>query len=162
MRVLLTSDFYHPVIGGAERQVRLLAAELTRRGHDVRVATTAQAGLDARDSVDGVEVERLDSLATAVPWFSGDPARRFVPPAPDPRLVRGLRRMLAERPADVVHANGWIAYACAAAVAGSDTPLVLSVRDYGYSCAVRSLLWRGRELCDGPSPARCLDCAGRH
>jgi glycosyltransferase involved in cell wall biosynthesis len=70
--------------------------------------------------------------------------------------------LLSEHPVDMVHANGWIAYACAAAVAGSDTPLVLSVRDYGYSCPVRSLLWRGRELCDGPSPARCLDCAGRH
>jgi glycosyltransferase involved in cell wall biosynthesis len=74
-------------------------------------------------------------------------------------LVLGLRRLLGEQPVDVVHANGWIAYASAAAVAGGDTPLVISVRDYGYACATRSLLWRDRELCHGPAPGRCLDCA---
>ena len=37
-------------------------------------------------------------------------------------------------------------------------PLILTVRDYGYSCALRTLM-RGGVLCDGPSPAKCVSCA---
>ena len=48
MRLLLTTDLFAPIIGGAERQVGLLAAALLASGHEVRVATTAQPGLPAR------------------------------------------------------------------------------------------------------------------
>jgi glycosyltransferase involved in cell wall biosynthesis len=160
MKVLLTSDFFHPVIGGAERQVGLLAAALAGHGHDVRVATTAQPGLPARDEVDGVAVVRLSSVAGILPAPSG--GRRFLPPAPDPMLTLGLRRVVGEWHPDVVHASGWIGYSSAAAVADGVAPLVLSVRDYGHACATRNLLWRDRVLCEGPSLGRCLDCAGRH
>ena len=44
MRVLLASDFYPPFIGGAERQVQLLAAALSNRGHAVDVATVWHEG----------------------------------------------------------------------------------------------------------------------
>ena len=162
MRILLTSDLFHPLIGGAERQVRLLAAELARRGHGVMVATTLQPGLATDDVVDDVPVKRLPALATSVPWFSGDAARRFLPPLPDPRLVLGLRRLTTAWPVDVIHASGWIAYASAAAVADGRAPMVLSVRDYGHACATRNLLQRDRVLCDGPRLAKCLECAGRH
>ncbi len=160
MRVLLTSDFFHPVIGGAERQVGLLASALAGHGHDIRVATTTQPGLAARDEVDGVPVVRLGSIAAVLPAPSG--GRRFLPPAPDPMLTLGLRRLVGEWHPDVVHASGWIGYSSAAAVADGVAPLVLSVRDYGHACATRNLLWHDRELCDGPSLGRCLDCAGRH
>lgn len=160
MRVLLTSDFFHPVIGGAERQVGLLAAALADHGHEVRVATTSQPGLAAHDEVDGVAVVRLASIAGVLPAPSG--GRRFLPPAPDPLLTVGLRRLVGTWRPDVVHASGWIGYSSAAAVADGVAPLVLSVRDYGHACATRNLLWRDRVLCDGPSLGRCLDCAGRH
>ncbi len=160
MRVLLTSDFFHPVIGGAERQVGLLASALVSLGHEVRVATTAQPGLDTRAVVDGVRVDRLRSLASALPAPGG--GRRFLAPAPDPQLSLGLRRLVRDWQPEVVHASGWIAYSSAAAVLDRSAPLVLSVRDYGHACATRSLLWRDRELCDGPSLPQCLDCAGRH
>jgi glycosyltransferase involved in cell wall biosynthesis len=162
VRLLLTTDFYHPFIGGAERQMQLLAEELGRRGHAVRVATTAMPGRPAVETIGGVEVHRLGTTAARLPFGGGDPARRFLPPAPDPELVLGMRRLIAEAPVDAVHASGWIGFASAAAVA-SDTavPLVLSVRDYGYACATRNLLHEGRALCDGPALAKCLGCAGR-
>lgn len=161
MRLLLTSDFFHPQIGGAERQVRLLAAELHSRGHVVEVVTVRQAGMSARDEVDGVPVHRLDAAASMFAGRAGDPRRFFLPPAPDPRLVVGLRRVIKRHRSDVVHASGWIGYSSAAATLGL-APVVLSARDYGYSCAVRSLLQKDVTLCSGPGFLKCLDCAGRH
>jgi glycosyltransferase involved in cell wall biosynthesis len=161
-RILLTSDFFHPTIGGAERQVQLLASALAARGHHVTVATVRQRDQAETAVVDGVSLRRLSALSTAIPGASADANRKFLPPVPDPRLVAGLRALIDELGGvDVVHANGWIAYSSAAALEGNAAPLVLSVRDYGYSCAVRSLLHEGREICDGPAPAKCAHCAGR-
>ncbi len=159
MRVLLTSDFYHPFIGGAERQVGLLASALMGLGHEVRVATTAHPGLAATQAIDAVPVTRLASAAGHFPAPAG--GRRFLPPAPDPVLTVGLRRLITDWSPDIVHASGWIAYSTSVAVADHAAPMVLSVRDYGHACATRELLRRGRALCDGPSLGRCLDCAGR-
>jgi glycosyltransferase involved in cell wall biosynthesis len=66
---------------------------------------------------------------------------------------------MREDPPDVVHASGWIAYSNAAALTGTSTPLVLSVRDYGYSCAVRTLMQFDHWPCSGPAPKKCLQCA---
>lgn len=162
LRVLLTTDFYHPHIGGAERQVRLLAAALAQRGHAVRVATASQPGLPERDELDGVPLLRLRTASTAVPWFSSDQERRFLPPVPDPALTFALRREVRRFRPDVVHASGWIAYSSAAAVVRDRAALLISVRDYGYACAVRSLLHEGRRLCSGPAPGKCLGCAAKH
>ena len=159
MNVLIASDFYEPFIGGAERQVQLLAAALASRAHDVRVATVWHHGSLERESEGPVQVHRLQSLILEQRALSTDPVRRFHPPVPVPGIVRGLRAMIAEQQPSVVHANGWIAYSCAAALIGSKIPLVLSVRDYGYSCAVRTLMQFDRVLCSGPAPAKCLRCA---
>jgi glycosyltransferase involved in cell wall biosynthesis len=161
MRILLASDFYPPFIGGAERQVQLLGRELARRGHVVSVASIWSAGMaECMHVEDGVAVHRLKGLTTRVPWFFRDPKRRYHPPFPDPSIVIGLRRLIREVRPDVVHAAGWIAYSCAAALFGKDVPLIVSARDYGYSCAIRTLLRNGR-VCDGPAPLKCLGCAAQ-
>lgn len=159
MRVLIASDFYRPFIGGAERQVQLLGGALADRGNDVDVATVWHTGLPERELEGGVTLHRLRSGLMEQSWFSGDPARHFHPPFPVPGIVQGLRALINERQPDVVHANGWIAYSCAAALEGRNTPLLISVRDYGYSCAVRSLMERDRRICSGPALAKCLHCA---
>lgn len=158
MRILLTCDLYPPFIGGAERQVQLLSRELVARGHEVRVVSVWHAGLPVRRLEDGVDVWRLKALMTQVPWFSSDPARRLHPPFPDPGLTLRIRRMIRRWRPDVVHANGWIAYSCAAALLGNDTPLVVSVRDYGYSCPLRTLMERGH-ISSGPGLAKCISCS---
>lgn len=160
MRILLASDFYPPFIGGAERQVQLLGRSLAVRGHAVSVATVWHRGMPEREPDRGVAVHRLKGLTTAVPWFSKDSRRRYHPPFPDPRIAWGVRRLVVCLQADLVHASGWIAYSCAAALLGTGVPLVASVRDYGYSCATRTLL-HGGGICRGPAPRKCLGCAGR-
>ncbi len=162
MRILVASDFYRPFIGGAEHQVKLLAAGLADRGHDVSVATVWHDGLPEREREGAVQIIRIRSRLLERSWFSSDPRRRFHPPFPDPWISRRLRRLVATEQYDVVHANGWIAYSCAAGVLGRGVPLVLSVRDYGYACAVRNLMYRQREICSGPGLTKCLSCAGGH
>ena len=39
MRILMLTQFYHPIIGGEERMVQGLSSELGLRGHEVAVAT---------------------------------------------------------------------------------------------------------------------------
>jgi glycosyltransferase involved in cell wall biosynthesis len=158
MRILMASDFYPPFIGGAERQVQLLSQELHLRGHAVGVATVWHSGQPAQQDDSGVDVRRLKGLTTRVSWFSKDPRRRFHPPFPDPGIVWGLRRLMRRWRPQLVHAHGWIAYSCAAALLGTSIPLVISVRDYGYTCALRTLL-HADQVCDGPAPAKCLACA---
>jgi glycosyltransferase involved in cell wall biosynthesis len=160
-RLLIATDFYPPFIGGLEWQSALEARELAARGHAVTVATAWHPGLPERELDGGVEVRRLKGLFNRVPWLSSVAGRRYHPPLPDPAMVVQLRRLIRSVRPDVVNAAGWIGYSSAAAVAGLRVPLVLSVRDNGYGCAVRTLV-RGDVPCDGPATGKCLRCAARH
>jgi glycosyltransferase involved in cell wall biosynthesis len=161
LRVLIASDFFAPSIGGAERQVQLLARELRRRGHETAIATVWQPGLAEESVDDGTPVHRLRAVTTRVPWFSQNPGRRFHPPFPDPEVSARLAVLLSRFQPEIVHANGWIAYSCALALTGRDTPLMVSVRDYGYTCPTRTLLENGVTVSNGPIVTKCLRCAGR-
>lgn len=160
MKILMAADFYPPFIGGAERQTQLLAKQLTERGHDISVATVWHAGSPARRDDDGVTVFALQGFVTRVPWFSSDTKRRFHPPFPDPCIVWHLRRLIRRLRPDIVHSTGWITYSCAAALLGMKVPLVISVRDYGFTCAKRTMLHNGT-TCTGPAPMKCLQCASQ-
>jgi glycosyltransferase involved in cell wall biosynthesis len=161
-RVLLVTDAYAPMIGGADIAVQSVAAELTARGHTVAVATAWQRGLPEREVRDGIEVHRLRDLTSRVPWVADDPSRNVPPPFPDPEAVVRFRRIARRFRPDLVHSYGWLTYSCAAALAGGRVPLVLSLHDYGNFCALRTMLYMDREPCSGPAPAKCLRCAGRH
>ena len=156
--MLLATDHYPPYIGGAQIQSRLLAAQLRARGHDVRVATVWQNGLPAFEDDEGVPVHRLRQLRT-VPGIVGN-WRHHQPPFPDPVTVSGLRRLIGNFTPDLVHSYGWFSYSCAAALVGTDIPLLITARDYAYSCATRNLVYNGRP-CSGPSLAKCLKCAAQ-
>lgn len=158
LRVLLASDHYPPYIGGAQRQVQLLAHELSRRGHEMSVATVWQRHLPSHEQEDAVEVHRLRQIRSGFARFG---RRLHQPPFADPITVLELRRLIRRTRPDLVHAYGWFAYSCAAALTGGGIPLVISVRDYGYSCATRTLLHDGK-ACTGPALGKCLACAGRN
>lgn len=160
MRILLATDHYPPYIGGAQIQSRLLAQELHRRGHDVAVATVAQTGLPALEDDVGVPVHRLRQLRT-LPGLMRSRHQYHQPPFADPVTSIGLHRLIRKLRPDVVHSYGWISYSCAAALLGRQTPLLITARDYAYSCANRTLLRDGEE-CAGPGLAKCVACAGRH
>ena len=161
-RVLLVSDAFEPMIGGAERAVKSVATELTARGHAVAVATPWQPGLAAHETLDGIPVHRLRDLTSRIPWISDNPLRHTPPPFPDPEGVLRFRRLIRRFKPDLVHSYGWMTYSCAAALVGSRIPLVLSMHDYGNVCALRTLLHMGREPCTGAAPRKCLRCSTNH
>lgn len=159
MRILLATDHYPPDIGGAQLQSQVLARNLRNRGHEVVVATIWQNGMASMEVDDGIPVHRVRQLRT-LPALTR-PGRNHQPPFPDPITVVGLRRLIRRFDPDVVNSYGWISYSCAAALIGSDVPLVLTARDYAYACANRTLM-RDGEDCSGPGLFKCIGCAGRH
>jgi glycosyltransferase involved in cell wall biosynthesis len=160
VRILLATDNYPPYIGGAQIQSHLLASELGRRGHEVVVATVWQSGVPTKEDDDGVRVYRLRQLRT-LPGLARKRWQYYQPPFPDPVTSLGLRRLIKRFKPDIVHSYGWISYSCAAALLGNEVPLVITARDYGYSCANRTLMRDGRD-CSGPALLKCLGCSGRH
>jgi glycosyltransferase involved in cell wall biosynthesis len=158
VRILFATDNYPPFIGGAQIQSRLIARELLARGHDVVVATVWQNEVPDVEEDDGVSVHRLRQLRT-LPVLARKRRQHYQPPFPDPVTVFGLRRLIARFRPDVVHSYGWYSYSCAAALLGTKIPLLITSRDYAYSCAKRTLVYNGR-ACTGPALAKCLRCAG--
>jgi glycosyltransferase involved in cell wall biosynthesis len=161
MKVLLASDSYPPLIGGGTRATHLLAQELSRRGHEVVVATLAQRGVPAREREGNVEVHRLAASTLRLQRLSADQTRVNAPPFPDPELTWRLSRLVARLRPEVVHVYGWIAYSCALALRGRHIPLVLSARDYGNVCALRTLYRTDNRQCEGPEALKCLRCSRR-
>lgn len=161
MRLLLVTDTFPPFIGGAQRQFRMLARELSARGHVVHVATAWQVGMPSVEKDEGVTIHRVRQLRTAIPGLNRDRGQRHQPPFPDPIVVYGLRNLIKNTRPDLVYSYGWSAFSCAAALIGKNIPLCISARDYGYFCATRTMLHRDR-ACSGPAPFKCAACAGRY
>ncbi len=162
MRILLVSDAYPPIIGGATRSAQQLACGLGERGHSVIVATAWQRGLPSFQIDHGVEVHRLRGLISRVPAFSADPVRYTPPPFPDPELVWRLRRLTRRFQPDLVHSYGWLTYSCLGALWRTRVPLLLAAREYANVCPIRILVRQGRDQgqpCSGPGWGKCVDCA---
>lgn len=90
LRVAAVILEYHPIVGGAQRQLAHLAPLLQRRGVDIRVFTRRYHQLPPREVIDGIPVRRL--------------------PAPGPKPLAGpifigstLRSLAGFKP-DIVHA----------------------------------------------------------
>lgn len=158
LRILIASDHYPPYIGGAHRQTHLLSLELSRRGNTVNVATVWHPGLPTHAQEDELGVHRFKQLRNLVPGSNRKAGQRHHPPFPDPVTVLGLRRLLNSFQPDLIHSYGWISYSVALALRGKEIPLLISARDYSYSCATRSLLYRD-QTCEGPALQKCLSCA---
>jgi glycosyltransferase involved in cell wall biosynthesis len=138
----------------------MLAQELRNRRHDVAVATVWQDGMPAIEDDAGVPVHRLRQLRT-LPAIAPRRAQHHQPPFADPVSTLQLRRLIRRFKPDIVHSYGWISYTCSAALLGSDTPMIVTSRDYAYGCPKRTLMYRGSD-CSGPGLLKCMECAGRH
>jgi glycosyltransferase involved in cell wall biosynthesis len=158
LRVLLVTDSYPPLVGGATFWSQQVAQEMSKRGHQVTVATSWQPDAPALEADGPVPVHRLRDLTSRVPGISADPYRHNPPPFPDPEAVLRLRRLIRRTQPDLVHSYGWLTHSVAAALLGTDVPLLVSTQDYGNVCALRTL-YRHDEICSGPAPAKCLACA---
>lgn len=162
LRILIASDHYPPFIGGAHRQTQLLGHKLVENGHQVAVATVWQPGLPTVQDDQGVHVHRLKQLRTLLPGFARDTKQRHQPPFPDPVTIWSLRRLINEFQPDIVHSYGWYSYSCAFALLGKNIPLLISARDYAYSCPTRTLVYKEHHLCSGPELSKCVGCAAEH
>lgn len=161
-RVVLVTDAFPPTIGGAERAVQSVATELTARGHTVAIAAAWHPGEPARETRGDVAVHRMRDFTSRMPWISSEPYRHVPPPIADPEAVVRFRRLFREFRPDLVHSYGWLTYSCAAALAGTGVPMVLSLHDYGNFCALRTLLHMDREPCSGAAPLKCTRCSTHH
>lgn len=159
MRVLLISDSYPPLVGGATRSTQQLAHQLLLRGHQVTVVTAWQRKQPTEEDDQGVQVFRVRDLTSRVPGLSADPYRHTPPPWPDPEAVIRLRRIIRSRKPDVVQSYGWLTYSAAVALLGMRVPLIVSVDDYGLACAKRTFVYRDGSICGGPRFAKCLSCS---
>jgi glycosyltransferase involved in cell wall biosynthesis len=89
VRVLLASHRYYPSAGGTEQHVRHLSEGLARRGVDVTVVTSLEAGLVAEETIAGVKVRRLPLHKVA-----------------GVRIPKGYLRFLRNFRADLFHLQG--------------------------------------------------------
>ena len=163
MHIMQLTDLYAPVIGGLERHVATLSAELQRRGHTVTVVTLRPGDLSAEEVVDGVRVIRIRSLSQRLTGLYTDSAQPFHPTAPDPGAVAALRRVVGRERPDVVQSHGWLQYSYFPLYHPSKGPAhVVTLHDYGLVCPRKTLQPSvSADPCDGPGLRKCLSCAPR-
>jgi glycosyltransferase involved in cell wall biosynthesis len=157
MRVLHLTDLYAPVIGGLERHVETLSKALAQRGHSVAVATLDGERAPRFENADGVRIHRLRSISQRLPVHT-EARQPFHPTFPDPGVMAGLRRVLAEERPDVVHAHSWIVYSFIPLRAWSKARLVVTLHSFSLVCAKQVYVHKGRP-CSGPAYLKCIDCA---
>jgi glycosyltransferase involved in cell wall biosynthesis len=161
VRVLMVSQFFAPVIGGEERMVEAMSTELSRRGHEVAVATLQTGGLPADDTHGKLRVHRIGSAAQRFGGLYSDPSRPHAPPLPDPLVMRSLIKVVRRERPQVIHGHNWLTQSLMPIKRLSKCPLVLSLHDYSLICATRRFVYAG-EPCSGPGPIKCVRCASDH
>lgn len=158
LRILLLAQFYPPIIGGIEVHVQTLARGLVARGHEVAVATlTTGAEKPGQRLDEGVHVHSVQGAVQRIGWLHATERRHAIPLA-DPELVGGLRRLAHEFAPDVVHAHNWLGRSYVPLKREIGAPYVVSLHDSGRICTQGRMMFRGQELCTGPSLSRCLSC----
>jgi len=156
----MLSQFFPPLIGGEERHVANLSAELVAREHSVAVATVWQPGLPEFEMMHGVRVYRVRGTVQRASWLF-QTERTHAPPLPDPELAWSLGRIALQEQAEIVHAHNWIVHSFLPVKAAAGAKLVLSLHDFSMVCATKKLLYKDAP-CSGPGLRKCLDCSGEH
>jgi glycosyltransferase involved in cell wall biosynthesis len=160
MRILHLSNLYAPVIGGLERSIATSSEELVRRGHEVTVLTLATPLAEHDETIRGVRVKRVRSVAnTLLPGMNADATKPFHPTAADPLTTAAIRRTLRAGDYDIVHSHDWMMYSYLPLRYGRDgRPHVHTAHDFGFTC-VKKTYARNGKACGGPRLGRCVPCA---
>jgi glycosyltransferase involved in cell wall biosynthesis len=161
MRIMMLAQSFAPIVGGEERVVEDLSLALSKRGHEVSIATLEQPGGEPALELGEIPIHTLRSSSHRLPGVETDAERRHAPPMPDPETVIGLSRLIREEKPQVVHAHNWIVHSYLPLSKRSQAALVHSNHDYGILCATKRLLRKGVP-CTGPGPVKCVACAGSH
>ncbi|WP_158220963.1 glycosyltransferase [Kineosporia sp. R_H_3] len=159
MRILELTDLYWPVIGGLERFVEILSGSLTDRGHTVDVVTGATGSAPAgRLETDGAVVHRVTGWQhTLLKPFYANADRPFHPTAPDPGMMRAMRRVVERTRPDVVHAHSWNVLSMLPVARSLGVPVVVQAHDYGLACHRKTMTREGTP-CAGPDLRACIPC----
>jgi glycosyltransferase involved in cell wall biosynthesis len=86
MRIAMVITSFHPLVGGAEKQLQQLARRMAAAGHEVHVLTRHHPGLAREETIDGASVHRLampGPEAAAGALFIAAAALRLCRLAPD-------------------------------------------------------------------------------
>ena len=158
MRILMLSQFYPPTIGGEERHVADLSADLAARGHQVAVATLWHKGFPRCENVKGVRIHRMRGTLQRMEAIFSYKDRQFAPPFTDPEVLWALRQIISEEHPDIIHAHNWIVHSFTPLKAWSKAKLVMTLHDYSLVCVQKRLMRRGVR-CSGPGFMKCLSCA---
>src|SRR5438132_1545051 len=144
MRVLLVTHRYPPDgVGGIERYVESLRAELITAGDDVSVLTRTPTHWPRRPVLrhdNGVFRIVGSGVRFDAPWTHG------------PRLESLLARVLAKSTPDVVYVNQLIGLSPRTVeIAGAyGAPVVVTLHDYYFACPLAHLRKFSGEQCAGP------------
>jgi glycosyltransferase involved in cell wall biosynthesis len=161
MRILMLSQFFHPIVGGEESMVHHLSQALARRGHEVGVATFGNGTLPAFDEDGPVKIYRIQPTVARLTALYGDDVRRHAPPAPDPEAVLALRRLVALHRPDIVHGHNWLVHSFIPIKRKCGVPLVVTLHDYSLVCPTKRLMHFG-EPCSGPGFRKCMRCSAHY
>lgn len=155
----MVSDFYPPYVGGVERMVADLSAELSLRGHEVSVATLWHDGLARWERDGAVTIYRLQGATQRLSFLFSQPHQRFHPPMPDPLLVGQLRRLIAREQPDVVHGHSWMMQSVLPSRREQCFATVATLHDYSMICPKKTLLYDEARPCTYHLSRHCLTCA---
>ncbi|CAI0794187.1 glycosyltransferase family 4 protein [Serratia proteamaculans] len=138
MRVIIVNTLYYPYkVGGAEVSVQLLAEELVRKGHQVRVVCLHRENDRKKDNINGVDVVYLplkniywpfcDDVRSKVKrllWHAIDSYNIF--------MASSLSREIDEFNPDVVHTNNISGFSVSIwnAIKKRNKKLIHTTRDY--------------------------------
>jgi len=157
VRILETTDFYPPIMGGAENHVQSISERLSERGHEVFIITTATGEPPSTRLVNGVTVSRISNIVDRLTPLYKNPNRRFPPPITNPLVVRDIMSVIKTFEPDAIHSHGWITYSTIKAKLKSGVPLVTTLHDYGLICPKRTFMVDGGLCQTGPSHY-CVRC----
>lgn len=113
MKILQTPVRFYPYIGGVENYVYYLSRELTKSGHQVKVVCANEPPLKAKQTVEGIEVERLSYIGKIA----------------NTNLTPGLPGALSREDFDIIHTHiptPWSADWSAFYANSKDKPLVVT------------------------------------
>lgn len=135
MRVVMLITSYHPIVGGAERQLAQVAALMCAEGVDVHVVTRIHPGLAAEETVDGVPVHRVGA--------AGAPKKV----AAAAFIAGAVRRTAALKP-DVIHCHSMFSPALSGALAKQLTgaPLLAKPMCGGEATMIAHSTFGGRRI----------------
>ncbi|MCW4003656.1 MAG: glycosyltransferase family 4 protein [Candidatus Bathyarchaeota archaeon] len=158
MKILMLSDFYHPIIGGLERHVKALAEELIIAGYSVTVCTIKTKWLPTFEEQNGVKIIRIDGFFQSLPFLFADRSKRYHPPIQDWLITRKLKRLIEEIKPDIIHAHGWILHSVLPLKKRYKIPLIVTLHDYGLICPKKIITRVNSEICSTPLSNYCITC----